>query len=107
MAKAARGTGTPPPVVLQETGSLDQPRLEGCKVGAGVRDRVALLRVPRTSMFRLGSELLHCSLSVECVWRDLDYDFQFIVSFPESLVVQWLENHQDLTGTGLPHPSSE
>ncbi|XP_030882087.1 kinase suppressor of Ras 1-like [Leptonychotes weddellii] len=31
MAKAARGTGTPPPVVLQEIGSLDQPRLEGCK----------------------------------------------------------------------------
>ena len=43
MAKAARGSGTPPPVVLQETESLDQPRLEGCKVGPGVQDQVALL----------------------------------------------------------------
>lgn len=88
MAKAARGTGTPPPVVLQETGSLDQRTLEGCKVGAGVRDPVALLQVPRTSTFRLGPEFLLCSLSVERVWRDLDYDFHFIVSFPESFVVQ-------------------
>lgn len=35
-AKAARGRGTPPPVVLREARGLDQPGLEGCEVGTGV-----------------------------------------------------------------------
>ena len=51
LAKVARGTGTPPPVVLREAQSPDQPRLEGCKVGVGVWDQVALLQVPRMGTF--------------------------------------------------------
>ena len=40
-AKASRGTGTPPPVVLCRARSLDQPELEGGEVGTGVWDRAA------------------------------------------------------------------
>ena len=40
-AKATRGSGTPPPVVLREARSLDQPGPKGCEVGTGVWDQVA------------------------------------------------------------------
>lgn len=50
-AKAVRGTGTPPPVVLREARSLNQPGLEGREVGTGVWDPVAFPWVPGMSTF--------------------------------------------------------
>lgn len=41
MAKAARGTGAPPPVVLREARGLDQPELEGREVGTGFSNQAA------------------------------------------------------------------